>query len=335
VSTSAPQTGGNVFDRIRGQGPAMETLVRALRIGRVHHAYRFEGPPGVGKEMAAFALAQSLVCTTGGEVGCGKCSACQRAVRISEEDPCVPQHPDVVLLGRGLYPAAALGTPSRETTGIGVEQIRRLVLSRVGFPPHEGRALVFLVRDAEELTPQAANALLKTLEEPPQRTHFVLLTSRPNRLLDTIRSRTLPVRFGPLPVAIVAAILEEHGKSSEHAEAADGSAEAALALADEDASRARAEFVRGALEAAAAPALDGAIVFAQTRPNERGDLRQNLLALCQELAQDARQSLAADPRRAATAARRHALVVETLDAVDRNGQPGLALEAMIARFRSA
>ena len=188
----------SVFDRIRGQEPAVETLVRALRAGRVHHAYRFEGPPGVGKELAAFALAQSLVCERGGPVGCGACSACQRAVRIAEEDPHVPQHPDVVLLGRGLYPPAALGTATRETTGIGVEQVRRLVLSRVGFSPHEGRALVFIVRDADDFTAQAGNALLKTLEEPSARTHFVLLTSRANRLLDTIRSRTLPVRFARL-----------------------------------------------------------------------------------------------------------------------------------------
>lgn len=324
-----------MFDRILGQGPAIETLARALRAARVHHAYRFEGPSGVGKERAAFALAQSLVCTTGGALGCGRCSACLRAVRLADDDPAVPLHPDVVLLGRGLYPAAALGTASRETTGIGVEQIRRLVLARIGFSPHEGRALVFIVRDADELTQQAANALLKTLEEPPQRTHFVLLTSRPNRLLDTIRSRTLPVRFGPLPDAVVARILEEQGKSTEHAESAEGSAETALALADEDAARARAEFVRGALEATTAPTLDAAVVFAQTRPNERGDLRQNLLALSQHLAHEARERLGVDDARAATAARRYALVTETLDAVERNAQPGLALEAMIARFRNA
>jgi DNA polymerase-3 subunit delta' len=289
----------------------------------------------VGKERAAFALAQSLVCTTGGPLGCGKCAACSRAVRFAEGDPAVPQHPDVVLLGRGLYPPAALGTATRETAGIGVEQIRRLVLTRIGFPPHEGRALVFIVRDAEELTQQAANALLKTLEEPPQRTHFVLLTSRPNRLLDTIRSRTLPVRFGPLPEALIAQILSEHGKSTDHAQAAEGSADAALALADEEGARARADFVRGALEAAASPTLDGAVVFAQSRPNERGDLRQNLLALSQYLAHEARTLLGNDDRHATVAARRHALVAEALDALERNAQPALALEAMIARFRNA
>src|SRR5205085_102595 len=161
----------------------------------------FEGPDGVGKELAAFALAQSLVCetpvapgvsaapgvsgasgasgvsaaSTKPVLGCGTCSACRRAVRFAEEEPCVPQHPDVVLLERGLYPPAVLGATTRETAAIGVEQVRRLVLARVGFSPHEGRALVFIVRAAHELSLPAANALLKTLEEPPQRVHFVLL----------------------------------------------------------------------------------------------------------------------------------------------------------------
>jgi DNA polymerase-3 subunit delta' len=313
----------------------VETLTRALSAGRVHHAYRFEGPPGVGKEIAAFALAQSLVCVKEGPLGCGACSACQRAVRLAEEDPHVPMHPDVVLLGRGLYPAAVLGTSTRETTGIGVEQVRRLVLSRVGFSPHEGHALVFIVRDAEELTPQAANALLKTLEEPPKSTHFVLITSRPSRLLDTIRSRTLSVRFGPLPEQVLESILEGQGKSKDHARDAEGSAETALALADETGAQARADFVNAAIEATLAPTLEGAIAFAQGRPNERGDLRQNLLSLCQDLSRAARERLGDDPQGARTAALRYALVLEALDAIERNGQPALALEAMITRFRTA
>jgi DNA polymerase-3 subunit delta' len=325
----------SVFDRVRGQGPAIETLVRALETGRVHHAYRFEGPPGVGKEMAAFALAQSLVCTKGGRLGCGECSACQRAVRLAEEDPHVPLHPDVVLVARGLYPAAVLGTASRESTGIGVEQIRRLVLSRVGFSPHEGRAFVFIVRDAEELTQQAANALLKTLEEPPQRTHFVLLTSRPRRLLDTIRSRTLSVRFGPLPDEVVEGILERHGRAKDHARAAEGSADIALSLSDEDAAQARTEFVKNAVDATLAPTLEGAIAFAQSRPEDRGDLRQNLLALCQHLSREAHDHVSGDTGLASAAARRYSIVHEALDAIEKNGQPALALEAMITRFRNA
>jgi len=323
-----------VFDRIEGQTPAVETLVRALRSGRVHHAYRFEGPEGVGKELCAFALAQSLVCDRGGPIGCGECSACRRAVRLSEEDPRVPQHPDVVLLERGLYPASALGTSSRETTAIGVEQIRRMVLSRVGFPPHEARSLVFIIRDAHELSQQAGNALLKTLEEPAAPVHFVLLTSRPNRLLDTIRSRTLAVRFGRLSDDLVARILERHGKSPEHARLAEGSAHSALLLADEDVAKARAEFVKGAVEATRAPELDAAIAFAGARPDERDELLGNLLHLSRHFTLEARDAVVADPVVAEAASQRYRIVLEAVDAIERNAQPALALESMITRLRA-
>src|SRR5437867_8492693 len=100
-------TGG--FDRILGQSPALETLVRALRRGRVHHAYRFEGPDGSGKEMAAFALAQALVCVGGDPLGCGRCDACRRAVTLSAAAPHVPLHPDVTLVEKGLYPPETIG----------------------------------------------------------------------------------------------------------------------------------------------------------------------------------------------------------------------------------
>jgi DNA polymerase-3 subunit delta' len=324
----------SVFDRVLGQEPAVETIVRALRTGRIHHAYRFEGPDGVGKELVAFAFAQSLVCERGGPLGCGECSACRRAVRLAEEDPHVPQHPDVVLVQRGLYPPSALGTSTRESTAIGVEQMRRIVLSRVGFAPHEGRALVFIVRDAHELTQQAANALLKTLEEPPRNVHFVLLTSHPNRLLDTIRSRTLAVRFGPLPDDVVATILERRGFSKDVTAHAEGSVSLALALADEEAARARSAFVGGALDAIDAPDLEGAVLFAGARPDERDLLKQNLLSLSRHFALEARDEIARAPARASRAARRYEAVLRAIDAVERNAQPALALESMIIGLRA-
>jgi hypothetical protein len=255
-------------------------------------------------------------------------------VRLSEDDPRVPQHPDVVLLQRGLYPPSALGTSTRESVSIGVEQVRRMVLSRVGFAPHEARSLVFIIRDADELSQQAANALLKTLEEPAARTHFVLLTSRPHRLLDTIRSRTLAVRFGRLPEQVVASILERQGKPREHARVAEGSASEALALSDEDIAKSRAEFVSAAVEATASPHLDAAVLFAGTRPDERDALRDNLLHLSRHFSLEARDAAAANPATAERAARRHRVVLEAMDAVERNAQPALTLEAMIVRLRA-
>ena len=126
-----------MFSHILGQEPALQTLTRALDSGHVHHAYRFEGPAGVGKELAAFALAQALVCEAPGADAraCEKCSACQRALRISDEEPHVPAHPDVILLQRGLYRGRI---SANEATGISIEQVRRMVLERVGYRAARG-----------------------------------------------------------------------------------------------------------------------------------------------------------------------------------------------------
>jgi DNA polymerase-3 subunit delta' len=321
------------FEAVLGQAPAIETLERALRAGKLHHAYRFEGPPGVGKELTAFALARALVCEAPTPFACEKCPACHRAATFSEEEPKVPLHPDVVLVGRGVYPSSVLGSGVSEATSISVEQIRRVVLVRAGYPPHEGRALVFVVRNAEELTIQAANALLKTLEEPLDRTHFVLTTSRPNRLLDTVRSRTQAVRFGPLADDIVARLLEARGLPASVASLAQGSAELAFDLADEEAMRERDEFLAAARDAVDAPDLAAGLALAQSRANSRDALREQLSFLAQALAGESKQRIAEDPARAERAARRYSVVMTTIAEVERNVAPTLALEAMVARLR--
>src|SRR5579863_9374767 len=97
-----------LLSTVRAQPTAIETLRRALASGRVHHAYLFDGPEGVGKERAAFGLAQALVCERrpeGTADACGACKACLRAVPKSADS--APIHPDVVVLERGLYDPAA------------------------------------------------------------------------------------------------------------------------------------------------------------------------------------------------------------------------------------
>jgi DNA polymerase III subunit delta' len=320
------------FSDILGQEPALRTLRQALASGRVHHAYRFEGPPGVGKELAAFALAQALVCERGQAEACGACSACRRALTLSEEPPEVPLHPDVVLLERGLY-RSVLGSGASEATGIGIEQVRRVVLMRAGFPPHEGRALVFIVRDADEITLQAANALLKTLEEPHARTHFVLLTSRPSRLLDTIRSRSLPVRFAPLSDAIVGELLRARGADPSVAPLAQGSMSLALELADPEAKAEREAFVAAALAAVTAPDLSDGLKLAETQKKDRDGLRSQLAFLAQALAVEARTVVGRDAAAAERRARQYGVVLDALAEVEKNVQPALALEAMVVRLR--
>jgi DNA polymerase-3 subunit delta' len=319
------------FSDILGQQPALETLYRALDTGHVHHAYRFEGPEGVGKEMAAFCLAQALVCEQPSEPrrACGKCSACLRAVKLSEEEPRVPAHPDVVLVERGLYRGRI---SANEATGISIEQVRRIVLERVGYRPHEGRALVFIVRAAEELTVSAANALLKTLEEPGPSTHFVLLTSRPNRLLDTIRSRTLPVRFSPLSDALVASILEQKGLTPKVAPLAQGSVALALELASEEAIKEREDFVAGAHAAINARDLAPAVKFAEVR-RERDSLRGLLAYFAQTLAITGRDRVASAISEAERCALRHNVVLCAMRDVERNVSPALVVESMLYRLR--
>lgn len=319
------------FERVLGQATAVTTLQRALERGQVHHAYRFEGPDGVGKTLCALALAQALVCER--RVGCGNCKSCELALTLSETPPHVPMHPDIVMIERGLYPPQLIGRTSPETTGISVQQIRKLVLARIGYAPHEGRALCFIIKEAHELTISAANALLKTLEEPTPLTHFVLVTARPGQLLDTVRSRTLAVRFGPLPDAIVERIGAPHGVTADIAALAEGSVSTALALADEDTHKQRQAFVAAAFAAMKAPDLARALSFADLRAEARDELRQQLLYLAQSFAQHARRALEQRPQAAERYAESHRIVLDTLTELESNAQPALMLEAMIAELR--
>jgi DNA polymerase-3 subunit delta' len=330
------------FERILGQDAAVQTLERALSTGKVHHAYRFEGPNGVGKEMAAFAFAQALVCATPAPAGvayraCGTCSACTRAVTSSTEPPAVPLHPDVIVIERGLYPPEALRRNRPELQEISVDQIRRLVLERGSFPPHEGRARVFIVRRAHELSLSAANALLKTLEEPLARTYFVLVTDRGNELLPTILSRTQVVRFAPLPESLVRSILEKQGAAPEAAQMAaelsGGSAGAAVTLADADATKERRAFIEAALGALRGSDLGAAVALSDARARDKETLRDRLSALAAHFARVGRTVVADDPPRAARAAKGHGVVSQAIDELERNGSPALVLEAMVARLR--
>jgi DNA polymerase-3 subunit delta' len=330
------------FETVLGQSSAVGTLERALRSGKVHHAYRFEGPNGVGKEMAAFALAQALVCETPppeGQAfhGCGRCSACTRALVRPDADPPIPVHPDVVILERGLYSAEALRRSRPELQELSVDQIRRLVLERQNFPPHEGRARVFLMRRAHELSISAANALLKTLEEPLPKTYFVLLTDRGNELLTTIRSRTQLVRFGPLADTLVREILEKKGIAADVARAATemagGSVATALDLADPEATKERRAFIEATMVAARSPDLGAALALSDARARDKSVLFDRLAALSSYFARACRAAAPSDPTKATRAAKAHQVVGLAMDDLERNGSPALVLEAMVARLR--
>jgi DNA polymerase III delta' subunit len=160
-----------------GQDRVAAQLRQAIDRDRVPHAYLFSGPPGAPLVDTALALAMALNCVAAPGVGCGDCEPCSKIVGGI--------HPDVVTLVRE---GAANIVP--------IESVRNQVIARIGLPPHEALTRVFIVEEATAMAPPAANALLKTLEEPPARTLFVLCTTAPEQLLPTIRSRCQRVRFG-------------------------------------------------------------------------------------------------------------------------------------------
>jgi DNA polymerase-3 subunit delta' len=332
----------SLLSSVLAQDIAVATLRRALENDRVHHAYLFDGPEGVGKDVAAFGLAQALVCEHRGVDlpkgdACGACRACVRAV--PREETRRPVHPDVIVIERGLYEPAAIGRRTQETQDISIDQVRTLVLARAAFAPHEGRAKVFIVRRAEELSTSAANALLKTLEEPNDKTHFILLSSQPDSLLSTIRSRTQRIRFAALPHAIVTKLLIARGvdafRADEIARLSGGSMQSALGLADDDASSTREAFVKRALEAIEASTLGPALDLAEDAKKDKGELGTKLAALASALASIACANASSASRDADAAAARYQLAMSAMRQLDGNASAQLVVESLLVRMRSA
>lgn len=159
-----PQT----FEQVVGQKHVVETLKRAVVEGRTSHAYLFCGPRGTGKTTMARLLAKALMCEKGpGQLPDGTCEQC-RLIAAGE-------HPDV----------AELDAASRT----GVDNVREEILSRVNYAPTLGRCKVYIIDEVHMLTPAAFNALLKTLEEPPEHVVFIMCTTDPQKILATILSR--------------------------------------------------------------------------------------------------------------------------------------------------
>ncbi len=193
-----------MLSRVVGQDRVVARLRAAIARDRMPHAYLFAGPPGAPLGDTALALAAAVNCPVAPGEGCDHCDSCSKIV--------AGIHPDVVVLVRE---GAAQIVP--------IENVRAQVIARLGLPPHEGLVRVFIVEEATAMAPPAANALLKTLEEPPRRTLFVLCTTAPEQLLPTIRSRCQRLRFGAaaaLPVDVdpasarraVAALADELGE---------------------------------------------------------------------------------------------------------------------------
>lgn len=173
------------FASIIGHQQQIKILKAAVEHQRVAHAYLFAGPDGIGKKLVAQAFARAFLCEAAN--GCGVCAACTKIAAGS--------HPDFYTL-------------EPDGSAIKIDQIRTLQ-PQLALRSFAGRGKVCLIDSAELMTHEAANALLKTLEEPTAATLIILISGRPESLLATIRSRCQQVRFNRLPRRDLAQHLEQ------------------------------------------------------------------------------------------------------------------------------
>ena len=209
------------FENIYGQPQAVRVLQSAMASGRIPGAYLFVGPPGVGKCFTAIQFAKALSCTGDGEDACDACPNCRLINREQFPDLFIPVQRDRRIV-KG-------STATDRGKGYLID-----VVSRLHFPPVMGRYKVVLLDPADRLTDEAGNMLLKTLEEPPRKTLFILVSTLEDAVLPTLVSRCQRLRFPPLATDTVRQFLVDRGENPALAAAVSrasrGSIEHALEL---------------------------------------------------------------------------------------------------------
>ncbi|MDI9463573.1 MAG: DNA polymerase III subunit delta' [Bacillota bacterium] len=178
-----------MWETIYGRRELVNALQKAISSRLTAHAYLFYGPEGIGKKTFARVLAAALNCTTAGTKTCGDCSSCRKALQKT--------HPDIIWLA-----------PDGKT--IKLEQIRNLK-RQAYLQPQEGRFQVFILEKADTMTEEAANSLLKILEEPPETSIFILLARHPAALPSTVASRCQLYAVSRLDKESMEKLLAERG----------------------------------------------------------------------------------------------------------------------------
>jgi DNA polymerase-3 subunit delta' len=255
---------------IIGHGPIVDLLRQAVRRNRVPQSLLFAGPEGVGKRAVAVALAQAINCPRQQDGdACGVCPTCQRIAR--------GQHSDVTFIQKG------------DEASIKIKHVRAGILEVVGYRPFEARRRVYVIDPADEMTYEAQDALLKTLEEPPPAAMLILVTAYPDTLLATIQSRCRRLRFGVLSESDVARVLVERAgmdAATARARAAASGGSVGRALAEDgddfaDDRDAAMALLTAARQGSILPRLKAAAALAQhgSRRRDREALGERLAIL--------------------------------------------------------
>lgn len=308
---------------IAGHAVARRRIAQAVQANRLPQVILLSGPEGVGKQRLALWAAQLLLCEAPGEEPCGTCRACRLVVGLGHADlhwivP-IPRpkagEPDKQVEEAAESIAEALEDRRKaplygQVDGMSAHGMAtaRLIGQRATLRPVEGGRRVFIISEAERLvaqeaSPEAANALLKLLEEPPQGTWFLLTTSEPGRVLPTIRSRAVPLRLGRLTDAEVKAFLGTELEPAPTGAELDrlvaqaaGSIGAALAESGKGlAARKAAVAWIEAVSEGTGPAAERAL--AQTPWAARGEFTDLLDAVAGTLGDAARSAVGASPLR--------------------------------------
>lgn len=178
------------FNNIIGHEEIIRHLKNAIETEKVSHSYILTGDPGSGKKLLAGTYATALQCEEGGTEPCGKCESCKKAIGKN--------HPDIIMVSH------------EKPNTISIDEIRDQVVNDVSIKPYCSHYKIYIIADAELMTPQAQNALLKTIEEPPEYAVIMLLTSNADGLLPTIRSRCVRLDLKVVDDGLVKKYLMEH-----------------------------------------------------------------------------------------------------------------------------
>lgn len=185
------------FADIVGHDRIIEVFRRSVRSGKTSHSFIFEGIPGCGRRKTALALIQALFCSSFADDACGVCSSCRKIAGGN--------HGDIHIV-----------VPLPDKRDISVEQLRELQ-RELSLRPYEAPRKACIMEPAERMSVNAANSLLKTLEEPPGNALIILLTENADMLLPTIRSRCQLIRFSPLSLENIRLLLEKSGVAADAA----------------------------------------------------------------------------------------------------------------------